>query len=141
RMLQLRIVVLSLADAPTPAANVPGPAASPPILKWLQSIVTLLVAMVMALPLLIAVDRLLRRHHVPWLSMVAGSESMNPAQVWKVSARALPGSRDRLPRTSIAASTWRRTGMWMFPLGVKRRHLVGGDQAYLQIARSGDGKG
>src|SRR5690606_41110553 len=65
RMLQLRIVVLSLADAPTPAANVPGPAASPPILKLLQSIVTLLVAMVMALPLLIAVDRLLRRHHVP----------------------------------------------------------------------------
>jgi hypothetical protein len=43
--------------------------------------VTLLVAMVIALPLAMAVLRSLRRHHVPWVEMVAGIESMNPVQL------------------------------------------------------------
>ena len=43
--------------------------------------VTLLVAMVIALPLAIAVLTSLRRHQAPWVAMVAGTVSMKPVQL------------------------------------------------------------
>lgn len=47
----------------------------------LQSMVTLFAAIVMALPLVMAVDRSLRSHHTPWVLIVAGIESMKPVQL------------------------------------------------------------
>ena len=64
-----------------PSAEDALPAASPPILKSLQSIVTLLASMLMASPAAMLVARFLRRHHTPCVLMVAGSESMKPVQL------------------------------------------------------------
>ncbi len=62
-------------------AHVLAPAASPPTLKSLQSIVTLLALIVIRLPLLALEARSFRRHQAPCVVMVAGIESMKPVQV------------------------------------------------------------
>src|SRR5207237_820187 len=61
---------------------IPTPAASPPSLESLQSMVTLLVPMVMAMPVVTAVVRSCLKHQVPWVLMTVGSEVMKPVQVW-----------------------------------------------------------
>src|SRR5690606_20250003 len=90
RMLQWRMVAFCRSEAWMPSACDPLPAARPPSLKWLQSIVTLFAAMVIALlppePMLVA--RFPRRHHTPWVAMTAGTESMKPEQLSKDSAAA-----------------------------------------------------
>jgi len=47
----------------------------------LQSRVTLLLLMVIAVPLVIAVFKSLLKHQVPWAAITAGSEAMKPVQL------------------------------------------------------------
>jgi hypothetical protein len=80
-MLHWRTVMLLRSGEEIPTACEPSPAASPPSLKPLQSMVTLLVLTEIALPDWMDVDRSLRSHHTPWVVMVAGTESMKPVQL------------------------------------------------------------
>ena len=76
-----------------PVVCVPRPAARLPILKPLQSMMTLLTAMSIAVPAALAVETSLARHHVPCLLIVAGMVLMYPVQVWNDSAWAKPPRR------------------------------------------------
>src|SRR5690606_40662235 len=115
RTLQWRTVAFSWPCAAMPFAVVLMPPPSPPTLNWLQSMVTLLAAMVMAAPLVIEVETFLRRHHVPWLLIVAGSESMKPTQVLKVSAACAGGEMASWPASSNAPKD-ERTSFMLFSL-------------------------
>src|SRR5690606_15296951 len=115
RMSQRRMVAFCRSEAWMPSACDPLPAARPPSLKWLQSMVTLFAAMVIALlppePMLVA--RFPRRHHTPWVVMTAGSESMKPEQLSKDSAAVAgrgAGSR-KADRARLARSTVRKLVM------------------------------
>ena len=78
---QRRTVVFSRPLATMPNAWVVGPAARPPTLKSLQSMVTLLTVTLIAVPVVRFIDTFLRRHQTPCVETVAGSESMKPVQL------------------------------------------------------------
>src|SRR5687768_17200691 len=81
RTVQWRTVTLVRSAALMPYADVPAPAARPPSLNPLQSMVTLFVATVIAEPLVLAVVRSDARHHVPCVVMTAGSTEIVPVQL------------------------------------------------------------